>query len=91
LGILLALAPLAILALLFDGTLGLFNGWMRALVGVALGGLAATIVTAVMLIPIEQEVLRLQGWRGGGVLAVVDTQALPTLVLACAMAMLVGV
>lgn len=90
-GILLAVAPLAILALLFDGTLGLFNGWARALLGIALGGLAATIVTAVMLIPIEQEVLRLQGWRGGGVFVVVDAQALPTLVLAGAMAMLVAV
>lgn len=89
-GLLLALAPLAILALLFDGTLGLFNGWVRALVGTALGGLAATMVTAVMLIPIEQEVLKLQGWRGGGVLAVVDPQALPTLVLASAIAMLVA-
>jgi type IV secretion system protein VirB6 len=89
-GILLAVAPLAILALLFDGTLGLFNGWLRALVGTALASLAATIVTAVALIPIEQEVVRLQGWRGGGVLAVVDPQALPTLVLATGLAMLVA-
>lgn len=89
-GVLLAVAPVAILALLFDGTLGLFNGWLRALVGTALAGLAATIVTAVALIPIEQEVVRLQGWRGGGVLAVVDPQALPTLVLATAVAVLVA-
>lgn len=89
-GFLLAVAPLAILALLFDGTLGLFNGWLRALVGTALAGLAATIVTAVALIPIEQEVVRLQGWRGGGVLAVVDPQALPTLVLASAVAVLIS-
>lgn len=90
-GFLLAVAPLAILGLLFDGTLGLFNGWLRALVGAALAGLAATIVTAVALIPIEQEIGRLQGWRGGGVLAVVDSQAVPTLVLASAVAMLVAV
>lgn len=90
-GFLLAVAPLAILGLLFDGTLGLFNGWLRALVGTALAGLAATIVTAVALIPIEQEIMRLQGWRGSGVLAVVDTQAVPTLVLASAVAMLVAV
>lgn len=89
-GFLLAVSPLAILALLFDGTLGLFDGWLRALVGTAFAGLAATIVTAVALIPIEQEVVRLQGWRGGGVLAVVDTQALPTLVLATTIAMLVA-
>lgn len=89
-GFLLAVAPLAILALLFDGTLGLFNGWLRALVGIALAGLATTIVTAVALIPIEQEVVRLQGWRGGGVLAVVDPQALPTLVLATAVAVLIA-
>lgn len=89
-GILLAVAPLAILALLFDGTLGLFDGWLRALTGMALAGLAATIVTAMALLPVEQEVVRLQGWRGGGVLAVVDPQALPTLVLATAIAMLVA-
>lgn len=89
-GILLAVAPLALLALLFDGTLGLFNGWLRALVGTVLAGLAATIVTAVSLIPIEQEVVRQQGWRAGRVLASIDPHALPTLVLASALAMLVA-
>lgn len=88
-GILLAVAPLAILALLFDATLGLFSGWVRALVGSALALVAATIVATLDLLMVESELGHLQSVVGG--FSVVDPQALTTIVLAFAPVMLVAV
>jgi type IV secretion system protein VirB6 len=48
-GLLLALGPLFAIFLLFDGTRGLFEGWVRGLVGSALGALATAIVLGVEL------------------------------------------
>jgi type IV secretion system protein VirB6 len=48
-GLLLALGPLFLLFLLFDATRGLFEGWVRALVGAALGALSTAIVLGVEL------------------------------------------
>jgi type IV secretion system protein VirB6 len=80
-GFLLAVAPLAILGLLFDATWGLFSGWVRALAGAALGLLAATIVTALDLIMVEGELANLQRFSVGGIAQVVDPQGLTTIVL----------
>ncbi|TFI56312.1 hypothetical protein E2493_20795, partial [Sphingomonas parva] len=52
-GLLLALGPLFALFLLFDGTRGLFEGWLRVLAGAALGALATGIVLAVELALME--------------------------------------
>src|SRR3569623_1491776 len=52
-GLLLALGPLFVLFLLFDGTRGLFEGWVRGLVGAALGALATAIVLGVELALLE--------------------------------------
>ena len=54
-GFLLAVAPLAIMSLLFSGTNGLFVGWLRALAGLALGLVASTLVTAIHLVVFEGE------------------------------------
>lgn len=48
-GFLLALGPLFVMFLLFEGTIGLFVGWIRALVWTALGSLATTIGFGVQL------------------------------------------
>lgn len=90
-GFLLAVAPLAILALLFDATLGVFSGWVRALAGAALALVAATVVTAIDLVMIEGELANLQTYGQGLVSEAVDQQALPTLVLLFAITMLIAV
>ncbi|HMG47802.1 MAG TPA: type IV secretion system protein [Allosphingosinicella sp.] len=52
-GLLLALGPLFIAFLLFDGTRGLFEGWVRVLAGAALGALGTAIVLGVELALLE--------------------------------------
>lgn len=52
-GLLLALGPLFIAFLLFDGTRGLFEGWVRALIGITLGALAITIALGIELALLE--------------------------------------
>jgi type IV secretion system protein VirB6 len=52
-GLLLALGPLFIAFLLFDGTRGLFEGWVRALVGITLGAVATSILLGVELALLE--------------------------------------
>ncbi|MBV8686601.1 MAG: type IV secretion system protein [Alphaproteobacteria bacterium] len=52
-GLLLALGPLFALFLLFDGTRGLFEGWIRGVAGAALGALATAIVLGVELALLE--------------------------------------
>lgn len=48
-GLLLALGPLFVLFLLFEGTSGLFAGWLRGLLWSAVGSLATTIGIGVQL------------------------------------------
>lgn len=52
-GILLALGPLFIAFLLFDGTRWMFEGWVRTLAALALGAVAATLVLAIELSLLE--------------------------------------
>ncbi len=52
-GLLLALAPLMAGLLLFAGTRDLFFGWLRGLGGLALGGLALTLLLSVELAILE--------------------------------------
>ena len=81
-GFLLAVAPFGILSLLFEGTSGIFNGWVRALVGAALGVLASSVTSAVALTTVEMEVAHMRS--AGGVSPVAgDPQALVTVVLCC--------
>lgn len=89
-GFLLAVGPLAVMSLLFDATLGVFSGWVRALAGAALAMLASTIVTAVDLVMVESELARLRLVNVGGIAQPVDLQAMPTLVLVFALVMLVA-
>jgi len=52
-GLLLALAPLFAGLLLFDLTRGLFSGWLRGLVLVALGSLGMTVLLSIQLAVME--------------------------------------
>ena len=52
-GLLLALGPLFIAFLLFDGTRSLFEGWVRGLLGATLGAIAVTILLSVELALLE--------------------------------------
>lgn len=65
-GLLLALAPLFAAFLLFDGTRGLFAGWLKALLGTALGSLAIAITLGVALAFLEPWLATLLIRRGGG-------------------------
>ena len=89
-GFLLAVGPLAIMGLLFDATLGLFAGWIRALAGMALAALAALVVTAIDVVVVEGELAHLQALRLGGFGQSMDPQALTTVVIVFALVMLVS-
>lgn len=52
-GLLLALGPLFIAFLLFEGTRGLFEGWLRGLIAAALGALATAVVLGIELALLE--------------------------------------
>lgn len=54
-GLILALAPLGALCLLFEGAIGIFEGWLRALLGAVLGGLAATLSACLEVAAVETE------------------------------------
>ncbi|KQN21200.1 hypothetical protein ASE86_14585 [Sphingomonas sp. Leaf33] len=54
-GLLLALGPLFVVFALFDTTRGLFEGWVRGLVGTFVGGIAVAILLA-------SELALIEGW-----------------------------
>lgn len=63
--LLLALAPLFAAFLLFDGTRGLFEGWLKALLGTALGSLAIAVTLGVELAFVEPWLAMLLARRAG--------------------------
>lgn len=63
--LLLALAPLFAVFLLFDGTRGLFEGWLKAILGTALGSLAIAITLGVELAFVEPWLAGLLARRAG--------------------------
>lgn len=94
-GLLLALGPFFIAFLLFDGTRGLFEGWLRVLGGAALGALGAGIALGVELALIEPWLANLIAIRAAGyatpgapvelfVVALVFTLALAAMLAAAA-------
>lgn len=62
-GFLLALGPLFIAFLMFEGTRGLFVGWLRALAAMALGALGIAIALGVELVLIEMKLAELISLR----------------------------
>lgn len=90
-GFLLAIGPIAIMSLLFDATLGLFNGWIRALAGMAVATVASMVVTALNLLMVESELARLQALQRSPLAQAPDAQSLSVIVLLFALIMLVTV
>lgn len=58
-GLMLALGPLFIACLLFDGMRGLFEGWVRSLGGAALGSVAVAVVLGLELAILEPQITAL--------------------------------
>lgn len=85
-GLLLAIGPLFILFLLFDGTRSLFEGWIRALVAAALGALAVTMTLGVELALLEPWLADLLARRSVGLAT--STSATELLVVGLAFAMI---
>lgn len=65
-GLLLALAPFFIAFLLFDATRGLFEGWLRTLLGAALGTLGVAIVLGIELALLEPWLANILTARAAG-------------------------
>ncbi|UKK86169.1 type IV secretion system protein [Sphingopyxis sp. BSN-002] len=63
--LLLALAPLFAAFLLFDGTRGLFEGWLKAILGTALGSLAIAVTLGLELAFMEPWLAELLARRAG--------------------------
>lgn len=59
-GVLLALGPVFIAALLFEATRGLFVGWLRVLAGALVGAIGAPVVIALQLAIVEPQVLAMR-------------------------------
>lgn len=80
-GILVALGPLVLYGLLFDGAMGIVTGWLRALVGAAVGVFATALVGAIEITVVEAEIARVVDAQTGlGSAASIDPQALQTTV-----------
>lgn len=91
-GLLLALAPFALLSILFNATLGIFNGWVRALTGTALALVAATVVAALHLVAMESELANLEAVSlGTSTSGAVDAQGLTTIAMIFTIIMLVAI
>ena len=73
-GFLLALAPLAALALLFGPGIGLFAGWLRALLTAILASSGLAVSAGLLLTALEAEVARMQA-LGVADYRLVDEQA----------------
>lgn len=65
-GVLLALGPFFFAFLLFDGTRGLFEGWLRVLAGTALGALGIAVALGVELAFLEPRLAYLISLRTAG-------------------------
>lgn len=80
-GFLLSIGPIAVLCLLFRPSVGMFEGWFRALVGAAFGVLAANVTTAIELVVVESEIAHAQAVKfGADAASTFDPQALVTIV-----------
>jgi type IV secretion system protein VirB6 len=66
-GILLAMGPIFALFFLFDGTRGLFEGWIRALVGTILAATTTAIILGVELALLEPLLSQILEYRRAGV------------------------
>lgn len=89
-GLLLALGPFFIAFLLFEGTRGLFEGWVRGIVAATIGAVAVTILLGIELALLEPWLVQLIALRQAQQsIAGADTELL-VVALAFALALLAG-
>lgn len=81
LGLLLGLGPMFVAFLLFDATRGLFEGWLRAAIALALAPLLAIFGLVVQLSFIEPHLLRLAELRTQGLVDLAPANAIFLLTL----------
>jgi type IV secretion system protein VirB6 len=67
LGVLLATGPIFIALLLFEGTRGVFEGWLRASLAFAFAPLAVTLILGVALTMLEPTLEQVEAMRGSNV------------------------
>jgi type IV secretion system protein VirB6 len=91
LGLLLALGPLFVAFLLFDGTRGIFEGWLRATLGFAFLPLFATLALVVQLTLLAPHLLALAQMVSSGQPDLPAAMAVLILTLVAAMVSLAGV
>lgn len=84
--LLLALAPLFVAFLLFDGTRGLFEGWAKALLATALGSLAIAVAVGIELSFVEPWLASLLARRAGDL----DIVGVPAQLLAATIIFAIG-
>src|SRR3546814_361135 len=84
--LLLALAPLFVAFLLFDGTRGLFEGWAKALIATALGSLAIAVAVGIELAFVEPWLAGLLARRAGDL----DIIGVPAQLLAATIIFAIG-
>ena len=81
LGLLLALGPVFVVLLLFDATRGIFEGWLRATIALAIMPLLSMLSLIVQLILIEPHLQRLVEMRSQGVVDLAPANAILLLTL----------
>jgi type IV secretion system protein VirB6 len=91
LGLLLALGPLFVAFLLFDGTRGIFEGWLRAILGFAVLPLFATLALVVQLTLLVPHLVALAQMVSTGQPNLPVATAILILTLVAAMVSLAGI
>lgn len=92
-GLLLALGPVFVAFLLFEGTRGLFEGWLRGLIGLALAALGSAILLGIELSLIEPWLndLLLQRAAGADIIGVPAQLMAIAVIFAMLLAGIIGV
>ncbi len=91
LGLLLALGPLFIVMFLFEATRGVFEGWLRATLALAIIPLLATLLLGVILVILEPTLLQLEQQGSSGVYTLAPTYSVMILIMVFVGVMAAGV
>lgn len=89
-GLLLALGPLFFACLLFDTTRGLFEGWVRALLGTAIASIATGMLLGIELSIVEPQLAALIDAMAAGTLPVLAPGEILATILIFTLALLVA-
>lgn len=81
LALLLAIGPIFIVLFLFDATRGLFQGWMRASLALAIAPLIVTVMLGLALVVLEPSLIQIEALRQRGIYSLDPTYSVMILVL----------